>query len=131
MHTTQSIIYSAYSVSVLFISLSLATLIASAICLLLQLHFSASVRRISHPIRGAVAKSRSVNGTYRKLDQRRILACLGVICLWVGCVILWQTPHFNSNLNLSQQVTFKAIACIIFAVSWIAVERHNYERDLG
>ncbi len=131
MHTSQSIIYSAYSISVLFISLSLAALIASAICLLLQLHFSASIHRLNHLIGGAIAKSRCVNGTYRKLDQRRILTSLGVICLWIGCAILWQTPHFNSNLNLSQQITFKAIACIIFALSWIAIERHNYERDLG
>ncbi|MFA6210810.1 MAG: hypothetical protein WCT03_03775 [Candidatus Obscuribacterales bacterium] len=131
MHTSQSIIYSAYSISVFFISLSLATLIGSAICLLLQLHFSASIRRLSHLMGSAVAKNRSVDATYQKFDKRRNLTCLGVICLWAGCAILWQTPHFNLNLSPVQQITFKTIACIIFALNWIAIERHNYERDLG
>ena len=109
--------------------LAIAALLGSAICLLAHLRFDAGIRRLLPLAVDTKAARHNAVQSYRSLDRQRILAGLGVVACWAVCAGLWATPQLSAQWSSAEQIVFKAVACMIFLVSFVAVERHNYHRD--
>jgi hypothetical protein len=109
--------------------LAIAALLGSAICLFAHLRFDAGIRRLLPLAVDTKAARHNAVQSYRQLDRQRIQACLGVVACWAICAGLWTTPQLSAQWSNAEQIAFKAVACLIFIVSFVVVERHNFHRD--
>ena len=109
--------------------LAVAALLGSAICLFAHMRFDACIPRLLPLAVDTAATRRSAVQSYLRLDRQRIQAGLGVITCWAICAVLWSTPQLSAEWSSASQIAFKAVACMIFLVSFFMAERHNFHRD--